>query len=302
MLLNSKKIGALLRCFAKKPEFVEGAVAQTLSLAEKFATIKVGGQSVVSRIEVLIPRDESYTDVDCGETALAMRTAIDSLAWAKGRVFVSEVKHGDLFCGILNYGMARLLRAGCDYGIIASKEAGSYFNQETAEALVKAAEDGARAIGLAISELTDSIMEGRIANTMGMWHITSLMQVGGFDLRSAKPKKASVFRGKALVGWDDAREESLWSYDLASVEEIIPLVRLVDTFGPCIAPLFPQGEGVQHYVVPDPVIDRAGYERHINKMGTKRERQTYFANSEGADLSFLKGGVMAAYRHPDYIK
>lgn len=300
MLLNSKKVGALLRVFAKKPEFVSGAVAQTLELAEKFATIKVDGQPVVRRIVILVPRDESYGDVDCGETATALRTAIESLDWAKGHVFVSEVRHGDLFCGILNYGMARLLRAGCDYGIVASKEAGSYFNQATAEAMVTAAESGARAIGLAITELTASIMEGRIANTMSMWHIESLMQVGGFDLRAAKPMKNNVIVHK-VQAWDKSRDEPQWSYDLAGVEEIIPLVRLVQTFGPCIAPLLPQGEGVQLYVVPDPTTDRAGYERHLNKMGTKRERQTFFANSEGADITYLKGGVMEAYRHPDYI-
>lgn len=299
-LLHTKKIGALLRVFAKKPEFVAGAIEQTLALAEKFATITVDGQPVVRRIEVLVPRDESYADVDCGETASALRTAIDTLSWAKGRVFVSEVRHGDLFCGILNYGMARLLRAGCDYGIVASKEAGSYFNQETAEAMVTAAASGARAIGLAITELEQSIMEGRIANTMGMWHIESLMQVGGFDLRSAKPKKNNVIIHR-VQAWDKSRDEPSWAYDLAGVEEIIPLVRLVQTFGPCIAPILPQGAGAQRYIVPNPVDDRAGYERHVNKMGTKRERQTYFANSEGADLTYLKGGVMATYQHPEFF-
>ncbi|MFZ2187727.1 MAG: hypothetical protein WAV46_03845 [Candidatus Moraniibacteriota bacterium] len=298
-LLHSKKIGALLRVFAKKPEFVSGAVAQTLELAEKFLTIAVDGQPIVRHIEILIPRDEGYSDVDCGETAKALRIAIDLLSWAKGRIFVSEVKHGDLFCGILNYGMARLSRAGCDYGIIASKEAGSYFNQTTAEAIVQAAEDGALAIGVALNELTESIMEGRIANTMAMWHITSLLQVGGFDLRAAKPKKNAIISHKVRA-WDKSRDEPDWTYDLAGVEEIIPLVRLIDTFGQCIAPILPQGDDVQRYIVPDPAIDRVGYERHINKMGTKKERHTYFANSEGADLSFLKGGVMESYRHPDY--
>lgn len=299
-LLHTKKIGAILRVFAKKEDLVGGAVAQTLELAEKFATIKVGEQQAVSRIEVLVPRDEAYGDVDCGHTAQALRLAIDSLAWAKGRVYVSEIQHGDIFCGILNYGMARLARAGCDYSIIASKEAGSYFNQETAEAMVKAAEAGALAIGVATNELTESIMQGRIANTMAMWYINALQQVGGFDLRAAKPKLKSAISHKVRA-WDKSRDEPLWTYDLAGVEEIIPLVRLVDTFGACIATILPQGKNVQQYVVPDPTVDRAGYERHLNKMGTKKERQTYFANSEGTDLTFLKGGVMEAYRHPDYI-
>jgi hypothetical protein len=294
-LLDNQKIGALLRVFAKQPEFVEGAVQQVLELAEKFLTVSINGKPVVSRIEILIPRDESYTDVDCGETAEAIRIAIKDLYWAKGRIFISEVKHGDIFCGILNYGMAKLLQRGCTYGIIASKEAKSYFNQETASDMVAAAEAGALAIGVAITELTESILQGRITNTMAMWKIIPLIQVGGFDLRSAKPKKDNVIIHR-VQAWDATKDVPMWAYDLQGVEEIIPLARLTNIFGPCIAPLYPRGEGVQHYIVPDPAIDKEGYLRHCNKMGTKRERQTYFALSEGVDLTFIAGGIMEAYR------
>lgn len=301
MILHSKKIGAILRVFAKKPEQVSGAVEQTLELVRKLAATKIEGRPVISRVEILVPRDVNYADVDCGDTANALRNALSDNEGAETYVYVSEVRHGDIFCGVLNYGMAKLLRSGCDYGFVASKEAASYFNQQTAEAMVKAVEEGARVTGIALNELTESVMHGRIANTMAMWHVMSLMQVGGFDLRAAKPKLNSAILRK-VQAWDMGRNEQLWTYDLAGVEEIIPLVRLVETFGSCIAPILPKGEGVQIYSVPDPATDRDGYLRHMSKMGTKRERQTYFANSEGADLSYLMGGVIAEYRHPDYFR
>jgi hypothetical protein len=300
MLLDNKKVGALLRVFAKEPKLVAGAVEQTLDLAKKLATVEVVGKKMVSHVQILIPRDERYADVDCGETADALRKALRFDDWAHGRVFVAEVQKGDIFCGVLNLGMSLLAEQKCAYGIVASKEAGSYFNGDTAATMVKAAEDGALAIGIAISELTESVMQGRIANTLGMWEIRSLQQVGGFDLKSAKPKKDAVISHKVRA-WNDSREVPSWSYDLAGVEEIIPLCRLVDTFGECIAPILPQGEGVQQYIVPDLATDPAGYMRHLNKMGTKRERQTYFANSEDADLSFIAGGVLPAYRTQPYF-
>lgn len=300
MLLDNKKIGALLRVFAKKPELVLGAVEQTLELAQKLAAVMVSGRRMIRHIEILIPMDKRYADVDCGVTASALRKALALCDWADGCVFVSEVRVGDIFCGVLNYGMSALAAKGCAYGIVASKEAGSYFNTETAAVMVKAATDGALAIGVALSELSESIMQGRIANTMAMWEIPSLQQFGGFDLRSAKPKKDNVIIHK-VQAWDKSRETPFWEYDLAGVEEIISLCRLVDMFGPCIAPVLPQGEGVQHYIIPNPTTDRAGYERHLNKMGTKRERQTFFANSVGADLTFLMGGVMEGYRDPQFF-
>ena len=97
-----------------------------------------------------------------------------------------------------------------------------------------------------------------------------------------------------MRGWDE-RQGDVY-YQLAGVEEIIPLARLVETFGPCIAPIVPRGAGVQRYKVPDPVRDPELWRRHVAKMGTKYERQVALLSQIGKDLSFLKGGVMPTYR------
>ncbi len=83
---------------------------------------------------------------------------------------------------------------------------------------------------------------------------------------------------------------------MAGVEEVIPLARLADTFGSCIAPIIPQGEGVQGYQTPDPIKDPEGWERHLVKMGTKFERQSTLLSAIGYEPSFLRGGVMEEYR------
>lgn len=297
-LLHTKNVGALLRCFARESGLVDNAVKLALASVERMLSVQVGDRTFVSRIEILIPTDPDYAEKDCGETAGKLRTAIAERNW-KG-VFVSEVRHGDIFVGLLNYGMAKLLRAGCDYGIVLSKETEAYFTTEAAEDLVQAAEAGALVIPLAITELTESIMRGRAANTFSMWHLMSLIQVGGFDLRSAKPKKEASIKSRAEA-WESGK--LFYTYDNAGVEEIIPLIRLIRTFGPCIAPILPRGDGVKIWQAPDPQQDPEGYLRHVNKMGTKFVRQSYFAVSEHTDpeMSYLKGGVMVAYQHPEFF-
>ncbi len=297
-LLHSKKIGAIVRCFAREPQLVDNAVTLALASVERMLSVTVGDRAFISRVEILVPMDPDYVEKDCGETAAQLREAIATAGWKN--VYVSEVRHGDIFVGLLNYGTAKLLRAGCDYGVILSKEAEAYFTPEAAEDLVQAAEAGALATGLAITELTKSIMEGRIANTFAMWHLMSLMQVGGFDLRSAKPKKEAPIKSRAEA-WDKGK--LFYVYDNAGVEEITPLIRLIRTFGPCIAPILPRGVGTKIWQAPDPKLDPEGYVRHVNKMGTKFIRQSYFAQAEHTDpeLSFLKGGVMADYQHPEFF-
>ncbi len=300
MLLHTKKIGALLRCFAREPDLVDNAVNLALASVERMLSVKIHGQNFVSRVEILVPMDPDYDERDCGETAARLRKAIANHGWRD--VFVSEVEYGDIFVGLLNYGMAKLNRGRCDYGIVLSKEAESYFTTEAAEDLLQAAEAGALVAGLAIDELTESIMRGRIANTFAMWHILSLAQVSGFDLMNAKPKRESPFKSSAET-WDPIKGYS--HYTLAGVEEIKPLIELIrqrKRVGPCIAPILPRGDNVRIWRAPDPLQDPEGHERHLNKLGTKMLRQAYFAKSSDADLDFIAGGVMPAYRNPGYIK
>lgn len=299
MLLHSKKVGSIIRCFAREPGLVDNAVKLALASVERMLSVQIGDRTFISRVEILVPVDSDYVEKDCGETATKLREAVVERDW-KG-VYVTEVKYGDIFVGILNRGIAELLRAGCDYGVILSKEAEAYFTPEAAEDLVAAAEAGALAMGLAITELTESIMQGRIANTFAMWNLMALIQVGGFDLRSAKPKKDVPIKSRAEA-WESGK--LFYAYDNAGVEEIVPLIRLIRTFGPCVAPILPRGEGIKVWQAPDPKQDPEGYLRHVNKMGTKFVRQSYFAVSEHTDpeMSFMKGGVMPSYRHPEFIR
>jgi hypothetical protein len=97
-----------------------------------------------------------------------------------------------------------------------------------------------------------------------------------------------------MKGWHQRQGEV--NYHLAGVEEVIPLARLVDTFGPCLAPIRPRGKGVQQYRVPDPKIEPDLWLRHVSKMGTKLERQTALLAMVGYDPTFLAGGLMPGYR------
>lgn len=283
------KIGLILRVFSPKVEQVANNVALVRGMVEKAIEV-----SVFDRIDILIPADSRFDDSDCGKTAPALRKEFSG---ASDLIFISEVTRGDIFCGLLNYGVAFQSRHGIDYSMIMSFGVQSYATPETFSAMLKAVEDGALVVGVAVDELSESIIDGRIANTFAMWHNISLLSVGGFDLRAAKPRKDDRL-AKYLRGWSREQEDKIGNgevfYHFAGVEEIIPLIRMTDTFGKCIASIVPQG-AVKEWIAPNPVEDPEGYARHIKKLGTKFERQAAFAALEGSDLSFIKGGVMDAY-------
>lgn len=286
--LNRKTVGLILRTFAPKPEQVLERVKQMRLFIDKTAAITVDtnfdAKVIFSRIDILVWADDSYQGSDCGQTAEAMQNEFAEDA----NVSVHEVHHGDLFCGLLNFGVAIQLRNGIDYSVIASTEASSYLTDSVMDKFVLAACNHAKVVGLAITELTESILKGRIANTFAMWHNLSLLQCGGFDLRAAKPKdeKSAVY----LKGYSDDKPVF---YQLAGVEEVIPLARMVETFGACLAPILPdQGQ----YVVPDPVKDPELYLRHISKMGTKKQRQDALLAQVGYDFTYLESGVIHHYR------
>lgn len=279
MLLHSKKIGCVLRVFARQSSLVPATVKQTLEMAQKLISLQVDGLAFTRRIELLVPMDEAYSDVDCGLTANALRTALKDCLWAAKTVFVSEVRRGDIYCRVLNYGMARLLRSGCDYGFVVSKEAIEYVDEAVITKFVQAASDGARVTGLALNEL-GGVRTGCVANTMALWHIESLMQQGGFDLFAAQSANdgASCFN----------------SYERAGTEEVIPLIRLVREFGRCIAIIAPSGSRA-YYAVPSASSNPDGFARHERKMATKTERQSQAARHLGVELGYLEHGLCANY-------
>ncbi|MDZ4225969.1 MAG: hypothetical protein U1C66_00575 [Patescibacteria group bacterium] len=286
MLLDRKRFGLILRVFSKTPEQVEKNANQTAKAARAAAALMVGGKFVFSEIQVLVAADKSRIDYDCGETSPLLREMLKDVPSAE----VHEMQNGDLFCGVLNYGVASLVRKRCDFVGVLSHGALEYLTAENMAKVFEAFEAGARAVGLALDELQPSILEGRLANTAAFWDAVALMAVGGFDLRAAQPKRDEP--SPYMRGWSEEKGEVF--YPLAGVEEILALLRLAQTYGPCIAPIMPVG--APEWKVPDPATDPEGHSRHIKKMGTKWERQASFATSIGAELSCLKGGVMERYR------
>ncbi len=286
--LSEKVVGLILRVYASKEEDVPNRIKMIKDAIAATRKMVVDGIQVIRRIDVLVWADKNYKDSDCGKTAPALREALKE---EKG-VFISEIEHADIFCSILNYGIMHQIRKGVDYSIIASAEAFSYMTPETMSAMVDAACAGAKAIPVAITELTQSILEGRGANTFMMWHNESLGTVGLFDLKAAKPNDDRT--AHYMKGW--SHEKGDVYYQLAGVEEVIPLARMIQTFGPCIAPIIPSGEGVKAYIVPDPATQPELWLRHISKMGTKFERQSAHLASIGFDPSYIKGGMMPGYR------
>lgn len=293
MLLHHKSPGLLLRVFSAKPELIDKNVEMVKQTVKKACEL-----GIFSRVDLLVSADARYGDTDCGGTADALRKAMiefdgklqtDKFEGRKPSIFVSEVRNGDIFCGMLNYGIVLQMRHGIDYTMILSFGASDYLTEENMNAMFDALEKGAKVTGLAITELAPSILDGRIANTAAIWDNVSLMTVGGFDLRASKPFKDDRI-ASYVRGWSTEKGEVF--YNAAGVEEIFPLVRMVKVFGPCIAPILPK-TGARWEVSNDPDVQK----REQSKLGTKYERQMRWLVAEDVDFSFLKGGVMPEYKN-----
>src|SRR3989338_7533926 len=289
--LSQNKIGLVLRAFATKREQIPDRAAIVGEMLTRALGTVVNEKFLIGRVDVMVWADnKNYPGkVDCGGLA----EELQQLRPKDCEYFVHEVHHGDLFCALSNYAVAIQSAAGCSYSLMISSEAAAYWTPSTMEAIVDAACAGAKAVGVAINELTQSVLEGRLANTFCLWRNRDLLTVGGFDLRAANP--IDDRRALYLHGWSQEKGEVF--YPLQGVEEVIPLARLTELFGHCIAPILPSGSGVQQYRVPDPHAEPELWSRHVSKMGTKLERQTALLASIGKDISFLRGGVMPQYRN-----
>lgn len=279
------KVSLLVRGFATHEADVPKRIQMMDELVQKALAAIVRDTPFLDRVDILVwaNRRDYPTEADCGLLAPALTEHFKS----ESRVYVHEITEGDLFCSILNRGLALQSRAGCDYSIIASAEANAYWSSDVPARMLEKASQGARAIGVAINELSESVREGRIANTMAMWHIESLLEVGGFDLRAAKPTDdRSAYFMKGVDRHGDDR-----FYALAGVEEVIPLARLIDHYGRCIGVVESTDPALQ-YQLPDLATDPEGYARHMAKFGTKWERQVALLAMNGRELSYLRGGVM----------
>ncbi len=290
--LSEKRVGVIFRTFAKKPEQVEQRVKMVQQAVERILAIQINGQPLIRRIDVLVWADDRYRDyingqsapaADCGLTAPELK----KMFWGDKKVRISEVKRGDLFCGLLNHGLALQRQANIDYSFIISPDAAGYITQRNIDKMIEGICAGAAVAGLAINELKESVLEGRVANTFAIWNNFALDVVGNFDLTSAKPVDERTAR--YLRGWDE-KEGDKW-YPIAGVEEVVPLARLVDYYGQCIAAVLPE-QSSENYQVPDPAQEPELYERHIKKMATKKVRQAELLSLAGYELSWLAKGVL----------
>jgi len=286
------KVGMVLRTFAREKEQLPGRVKlmkETLNAVLKL-TLEDWG-SFIQRIDIVVPENDEYRNVDFGWTVEGMKELVWDYKWKLNVVVTSSQE--DLFVGLLNETVKKQQEAGMDYSLIISPDASSYLTSENFQKMLNAVtKSEAKVAWLAIKELYQSVMEWRIANTAALWHINSLLKVGWFDKMAAMAKKS-----------DDSLEQKI-----DGVEEIIPLLKmfLKDDKKAFIAPIVP--ELVGKYKVPDMETDPGGYIRHLLKMESKLLRQKGFVdmlnavnqalntNQSQLSLADLKKAVLPKYK------
>lgn len=295
-------IGVLLRAYSPRYEDVEANVKVVEEVVARLLAVpfrKGGKNPFCARIDILVWSDSRFLDLqgnrlaDCGATAAMLRGAFMN----DMRVVVHEVPRADIYTTILNYGIARQYSFLMDYSLVLSKEAIGYVNQETVWMMMDAMRDGALVASVAVSEIRDLVLHGCVSNTFAMWHLPSLLQVGGFDIRDAKPLPNDP--PHVVPYWPEGRElfeKPLWIHD-AGVGEVLPACHLFREFGrPVIAPILPQGDAVQSgYVQKSGDPARATWNKA--KFATKKARLESILKRSGYSLEYLQQAIMPAYRN-----
>lgn len=249
----NKKIGLLLRSYAKKPAAVAEVVHRAVKSIMRAHDLRdKDGGPMFEAVVVLVPEEHDY-----GGTATAIIKALPP-EYIEQRAYVLEVS-GHHSCEALNEGIEILAGMGIDYAVILSNKAIQALSVNVLEAMLEAFAAGAKVVGVAVDELQEFVLEGRIQNTFAGWDVKALREVGGFD-------------------------------SLAGVEEVTPTVRLLWTYDKCIAALVPKEV---------PTLDIRqnpdGKARHEEVMTTKLDRQQKEVEKVGVDFNFIKNGMMAGY-------
>lgn len=293
-LLERNRVGALLRVFAFTEDALSFQITSTMDAVSRLLALRTNGRPTISRIDLLVSSDPDYEDTDCGLMAGRLREVI-AHEFPDENVFVSEIKKGDIYCMLLNYGVATQLEDRIPFSFIISHRTSCYVTEENINALLAAMYTKARVAGLILPEMKEVIRKGRVLNTFAIWHNKSLVTVGGFDLRSAKPGLVHAHLKEKVTGISHEKAkrhgDGTVEYHVAGCEEIIPEVRLVRFFGPCIQVFSPSENTASECEIPLDV-DPKGYHRHLAKLATKEERQRRFAAMEGVDLEFIERGLM----------
>ena len=249
--MNEKKIGLLLRSYASQRKDVLGVVDRAVESIKRASRLQKDGKPIFDQMVILVP-----SNYDCSITADAIRRELEMFQIP--RVMILEAE-GDHASDVLNVGTDLLLGYGIDHAVIASNKAINALTVENMSAIIRAFDKGAKAVGVAIYELQDIILQGRLQNTFCCWDIKALQAVGGFDSKIA-------------------------------VEEIAPIVRLIREYGPCIAVIVPSQ-------MPSLAIRRSaeGIARYKAVTGTKTTRQTEELQRVDSTFEFVQSGIMPDY-------
>jgi hypothetical protein len=243
------KCGILLRGYAKTFPEVEVVAARLFRSASQACIL--GFKAVV----ILVPKDK-----DCGQTVEAINTK-----FSYGKVTVLNPE-GNENSDVLNEGLACLKERECKYAFIVSNKALPFLSVANVNKMLEAFDRGALVAGLAVRDEGVSLAEddhyfgilsGRLSNTFCAWNISALSIAGNFDSK---------------IG----------------VEEIAPIMRLIETRGICIAPVFPDTQSTL-----DITDLRAQY--HSDLMSTKKKRQLQEVERAGGTFSLIERGILRGY-------
>lgn len=241
--------GLLLRVYTPKAEEVADRVERAMKhihhvfdVAKEFPALH--------RVVIVVP-----CDYDCGLTYQVLSKRID----AEGlfSMFSILTPTGHHSCEALNFGLVAT-HLESTHALIISGKAMSYLTKPAMRAIDEAFANGAKVAGLAVDELRDTVLAGRIQNTFAAWDIDALYQVGEFDSKGG-------------------------------VEEMAPLVRLGRKYGRCIAPL---DTGAGALDIHESETARA---RHNEVMLTKLDRQLKEVLRVGSSFVEISSCVMPGY-------
>lgn len=244
--MSERTYGVLLRVYTPKPTEVADRVERAMAYAEQLANVQPQFPTL-RRVAFLVP-----SDYDCGETA---RMLEERLSDSHG--FDVWTLPGHHSCEVLNEGITRLQLA-VTHAIIVSGKAMSYMTLEVMRAIEHAFADSAKVTGIAVDELRDVVLSGRIQNTFAAWDIDALCGVDGFDSSTG-------------------------------VEEIAPIARLGEKYGQCLAPLDASGGAL------DIAPSETARVRHLEVMTTKLARQQMEAERVGSSFSLIKASILPGY-------
>jgi len=235
----------LVRVYTPKPEEVPSRVEraikhgrQIIAVSKEFPQLK--------RANFLVPED-----YDCGQTFGALVARFRGEGFSRKQVGL-HAYGGYHSCEALNKTLLGLSESNV---LIVSGKAMTYLTALSLQKIDDAFARGAKASGLAVGELRDIVLSGRLQNTFTAWDRQALLLEEGFDNRK-------------------------------DVEEIAPLIRLARRYGKCIAPIDVEGEGLDVHMSP------TALERHRHVMGEKVKRQQEDCERLGADFDFIREHVM----------